>query len=393
MARKLLPVAVLACLLLISARAEAYTWMIRSGHAACVSCHVDPSGAGLLTGYGREQGADLLRPGFFDAGGDDETVERRGRFLAGLISTPDWLLLGGSFRPAILGTDAVSGGASGSSVDVILMQADLRAGVRAGAWRASASAGVITTDASYASIAGQLVSREHWLGYAFDHDTFTLRAGRMNLPYGLRVIEHTLWVREQTRTNINDQQQHGVAFAYNSQRIRAEVMGILGNYQTSPDAFRERGYSGYLELTPLPGYAVGASSLITHAAEDIVLHAANTRQAHGLFLRAAPWAPLVVLAEGDVVINRPGGGPNANGLATMLQLDVEPLQGLHLIGTGETWRPGGGETGTSHGLWGSIDWFFLPHCDLRFDYVRRAMAFGGMTVDGTVYLAQLHIYL
>jgi hypothetical protein len=393
MTRRLAVLAAATGLLLVARRAEAYTWMIRSGHAACVSCHVDPSGAGLLTTYGREQGADLLRPSFVDAGGDDQAVEQRGKFLAGLVDTPDWLLLGGSFRPALLVTSAQSGGASGSSTDVILMQADLRAGVRAGPWRASASAGVITTDNSYASIAGQLVSREHWVGYALDGDTVTLRAGRMNLPYGLRVIEHTLWVRSETRTDINDQQQHGLAAAYSAGRVRAELMAILGNYQISPDAARERGYSGYLEVTPAPGYALGASSLITHAAEDIVLHVANTRQAHGLFLRAAPWSPLVILAEGDVVLNRPSGGPNANGLATMLQLDFEPLQGLHLIGTGETWRPGGAETGTSYGAWASIDWFFLPHCDVRFDYVWRAMSFGGMTVDGTIYLAQLHIYL
>ncbi len=373
--------------------AQAYTWMIRYGHGSCVSCHVDPSGGGLLTAYGREQGADLLRTRWSSAPDDDEKLERRGQFLWGAVNPPDWLLLGGAFRPAILITQVPEpSGGTNTSRQAILMQGDLRAGIRTGGWRASASLGIISND-SYASIAGQLVSREHWVGYAWNGDTFTLRAGRMNLPYGLRIIEHDTWVRAQTRTDINDQQQHGVAFAFDNHLVRAELMGILGNYQVSPDAFRERGYSAYAEVTPAAGYAVGASSLVTHAAEDIVLHVANTRQAHGLFARVAPWAPLAVLAEGDLVIQDPTGGPHATGVATLLQADVEPLQGIHLIGTGETWRPGGPETHTSYGAWGSVDWFVGWHVDLRFDYVWRSMALDGMRLDGTSYLAQVHVYI
>ena len=375
----------------VARRAEAYTWMIRYGETRCVSCHVDPSGGGLMTAFGREEGADLLRTRF-SANEDAELITRRGQFLWGAFDTPGWLLLGGSFRPAILVTHASAGGETTTSSTGILMQADLRAGIRAGGWRASATLGVISND-SYASIAGNLVSREHWVGYAFDSDTYTVRAGRINLPYGLRIIEHNLWVRTSTRTDINDQQQHGVAFAFDNRRVRAEVMGILGNYQISPDAYRERGYSAYAEVLLAPSYAVGVSSLLTHAARDIVLGVPNTRQAHGLFARAAPWTPLVLLAEADLTVEAPTGGPQAVGAATMLQADVEPLQGLHVIATGETWRPGGTETTTFYGGFGSVDWFVGWHLDLRVDAGWQSMPFGNMTVDATSVLLQLHLYL
>lgn len=387
-------VAAIVCFVTFGAarRAEAYTWMIRYGHGSCVSCHIDPSGGGLLTAYGRDEGADVLRTRW-SANQDDEALSRRGKFLWGAFDAPDWLLLGGSFRPAVLVTQVpeTTGGTNTSS-QPILMQADLRAGIRTGGWRASASIGVIS-NSSYASIAGQVVSREHWVGYAFDGDTYTVRAGRINLPYGLRIIEHNAWVRAETRTDINEEQQHGVAFAYNTQLVRAEAMGILGNYQISPDAFRERGYSAYAEVTPHAGYAVGLSSLVTHAAKDLVLNVPNTRQAHGIFVRAAPWTPLVLLGEADLTIQDPTGAPHATGVATVLQADVEPLQGLHLIGTGETWRPGGPETLTSYGAWGSVDWFMGWHADLRFDYIWRSMAQGGMRLDGSSYLIQIHVYL
>ena len=289
-------------------------------------------------------------------------------------------------------THGAADGMTTTATTGIIMQADLRAGIRAGGWRASASMGVIS-NASYASVAGNLVSREHWVGYAFDSDTYTVRAGRMDLPFGLRIIEHNLWVRAATRTDINDQQQHGVAFTFDNRLVRAEVMGILGNYQISPDANRERGYSAYAEVMVATGYTAGVSSLITHAASDIVLGQPNTRQAHGLFARAAPWEPLVVLAEADLTVDDPSGGPLAVGVATMLQADLEPLQGLHLIATGETWRPGGTLPSTFYGAFGSVDWFVGWHVDLRVDAGWQSMPLGNMTLDATSVLLQFHVYL
>lgn len=376
---------------LLASRAQAYPWMLRHGHPACVQCHMDPSGSGLLTAYGREAGNEELPMTY----GRKDAAEAQGPAW-GLVKTPDWLLLGAGFRGAILATKIsglpVGSPGTGASATAILMQADARAGIRLGGWRASVSLGGVQ-DASYAAVAGPLVSREHWVGYAFDHDALVMRAGRMNLPFGIRSIEHTLWVRQQTRTDINDRQQHGVALAYTKGIVRGELMGVLGNYQISPDAFRERGYSGAVEVAPVSGLGVGVSSLLTHAGEDIRLRVAETRQAHGLFVRASPFAPLVVLGEGDLVINTPQGSPTAKGFASMLQGDVEPLQGLHLIVTGETWTPGGTGTLTSYGGWAAIDWFCFRQIDLRADFMWRSMAQGSDRLGVTAFLLQAHIYL
>jgi hypothetical protein len=275
---------------------------------------------------------------------------------------------------------------------LILMQADARAAIRAGPWRAAASAGGVTSEGSAASLGGSFVSRQHWFGYSFDDDAVLLRAGRIDLPFGIRSVEHTLFVRSATRTDLNDTQQHGVAFAYSGETLRGEVMGIAGNFQVSPDAYRERGYSGYFEWGPHPRAAMGVSSLATHVATDLYLHVANTRQAHGLFGRVAPWRPLVLLLEGDAVLQRPEGGPSRNGYATMLQADIEPWQGLHLVTTGETYRPGGPGVSMSYSGWFGVNWFFAPHADVRIDVMGRHLG-GPIDLNVTAYMGQLHIYL
>ena len=58
-AARLLPLAALG-LALAPGRAEAFPWMIHHGYTNCAQCHVDPSGGGVLTDYGRAQG-EILR--------------------------------------------------------------------------------------------------------------------------------------------------------------------------------------------------------------------------------------------------------------------------------------------------------------------------------------------
>ena len=357
--------------------------MIRHGFSGCAQCHLDPSGGGLLNDFGLGAAADSLRSHY-----GSEPPDAKPFF--GLWTNPSWLLAGGSFRDMLLFMKP--DGAPSSSQNV-LMQADLRAGIDVDRWRAAASLGLITNGNSPAAVAGNVVAREYWLGYTFADDVVLLRAGRINVPYGLRSIEHTLFVRQATRTDLNDTQQHGVAFAARGHGFRGELMGIAGNYQESPDAFRERGYSGYLEWSPSSHYALGVSSLVTHAAQDVFLRAANTRQAHGVTARVAPIEALVLLAEGDVVIQSLAGQPRWTGLATMLQADVEPWQGIHLIGTGETYASGQPGIGTEWSAWGGLDWFFLTHVDARFDYVHSSLVLGGMRIPVDSYLVQLHLFL
>ena len=239
-----------------------------------------------------------------------------------------------------------------------------------------------------------LISRTHYIGYDID-SSYTLRVGRLNLPFGVRIPEHTMWVRQATRTDRESGGEDGVALAYNAENLRGEVMAILGNYQINPDMYRERGYSAFLELMAGARAAVGVSTFYTYAKRDRVTLESNiARGAHGLFTRLAVADPLAILAEADLMTD----STRALGYVGFVQADYELIQGLHAMGTVEWLNQGQLKSETMAGApktpgagkpelapWLSADWFFLPHMDTRVDFIFRPHDF--------TFLGQFHAFL
>ncbi|MCI0573716.1 MAG: hypothetical protein L0Y66_23520, partial [Myxococcaceae bacterium] len=227
-------------------------------------------------------------------------------------------------------------------------------------------------------------------------DSVLVRAGRMNLPFGLRAVEHTLWVREATRVDLNQYQQHGLSVAYNNEAIRAEVMGILGNYQLGPDIYRERGASGYFEYAFSPNLTGGVSTLVTSAGADALTGERNAlRQAHGVFGRFAPSEDLALMGELDVLMkSTEEDGANIGGVG-YLQADLEVVRGLHLMGTVEALRSDrSGQKGVNLGGWLSGSWYFTRGLELRVDTImRQRQLLRGEPTSSLLVLAQLHLYL
>ncbi len=476
--------------LLSSGRAQAYPWMIKHGYTLCATCHNDPSGGELLTGYGRVLSAEVLSthwhkaapaaahstplrlwalsraahaknaddvkspatdaapagatapdapvatpdagvaptPGAAPAEGapptpDTETVAQAAASsdaapeevpasaneghefyqpFFGAFGAPDALLLGGSIRMATLYRD-------GDKVRVFPMQLDLygdlkfldrlHVGGSIGAAKVAvgsphARAAQVTTDQGDGY---NLLSRTHYVRLDLADGNYTLTAGRLNLPFGLRMSEHVMWVRSETATDRESDQEHGVALNMNFETWRFELMGIAGNYQLNPDKLRKRGYSAYAEYSGVKGVAFGASSLITHAGADALNPSAlaDTRQAHGVFGRADLGREFVLMAEADVLLHT----QHKPGYVGFAQLDFEAFSGLHLIGTGEVLDSGypkgvteaeqprvGGEGKPKFGGWLSAQWFFISHFDFRVDAIARQR-------EPFQLLGQIHVYL
>lgn len=442
----------IACALVLAALAwtrpaSAYAWMIRHGYSGCTTCHADPSGGELLTKYGRVQGDLVLRMRYgkdavsaqasdagegetesfdsFDDFDDDlggegeakrpddarqeapaESADAGGEsgMLWGLIDLPDALLLGGSYRHLSVYQDG--------DFDTFPMQLDLYGQLGFGSLRVGGSIGVakVPVGSPHARAAQittnqgdelNAISRTHWIGFDFGaRRELTLRAGRINLPFGMRIPEHVMWVREATRTDRESDQQHGVALSYNGTLFRGELMAIAGNYQINPDKYRERGYSAYVETWVTEPFATGVSSLLTRADEDVETLDAETttRGAHGVFTRITVSQPIVVFVE----MNALHRSRRELGYVGFLQIDYELVQGLHFGATGEVLdsgyrqiedpstgldierAPGAGEP--RFGGWLTVDWFFLPQLEARVDAVFRQEA-------PPAFMGQLHLYL
>ncbi len=387
--------------LVYSPAASAYPWMIRHEYTGCTPCHTDPSGgAGTLTEYGRAQSDLLLRMHYGDESGDGEAAKTAG-FLWGLVTPPEQLRLGADFREAYFSNQL-----EGEPIqqEFITMRADATGDVKIGWFRAAANLGFapegdlaasLTTNAS-----DNLISREHWVGVELDEDgPWLLRAGRIAVPFGVRMIEHTLWARALTQTDIDATQEYGASLYFARDRLRGEVMGIAGNYEINPDAFRQRGYSTYVEYAPMNTLALGASSLFTRATRDVVYGVTDYRYANGVSLRYAPVKPLVVLAEADWLYQSLTWNGHRDGYAAFVQTDYEPKQGFHVMLTGESMNGGSYGEPSSFDGWLSAVWFFLPHLDVRIDGIFTDLAIvpGPGTPAGhtsvTTWLAQFHAAL
>lgn len=396
-----MPLHRLLCVVMFLSAGTAFAWpsTIRHNYASCVACHADPSGSGLLTEYGRAQ-FDLLlrfRPDRVPDAPEPE-VNKSAGLLFGAVTPPDWLLAsanlrGGALlsvgnsvavRPLVMALDAR---AQATFLERFVINGSLGYSIRGG----ELAAVTPTKD-------NNLVSREHWVGVKFLDGELLLRAGRMNLPFGLRNPEHTSWVRSATRTDINTAQQHGVSLSYSTDRLRGEVMAVLGNYQLRPDIYRQRGYSAFAEYTLKDNLALGVSSLITTTQLDLILRRTLLRQAHGAFVRWVPTPKLVVLGEADVLVLTPARLPDSPvkdsvGYVALVQGDLEPVQGLHAMLSAEVLDERRHNLGPSLGAWATFLFFFAPHAEFRIDAIyRHTVAFSGAS-DALTLLAQLHLFL
>jgi hypothetical protein len=388
--------AAVVCLavLLVPSSAHAYPWMIRHHYTSCSACHFDPSGGGPITAYGRAVADAVIRMNGTSQGAAELTPSAG--FLFGAVRTPEWLELGGDVR--VMSLSSKTAGTPLAS-RVIWMQLDAGASVKVSDFVASGTLGFAPEGALGAALTrgtnDNLVSRQHWIGYQVPGSAeLMLRAGRMNLPFGIRNVEHTLWAKQLTRTSIDDQQQYGASAYLGVGKLRGEVMGIVGNLQLRPDRYRERGYSAYLEFDASDGLALGASSLITYRNLDPVTLEKTWRHAHGAFGRwATPYEPLVLLTEWDYVFESSQGSYYKRGLVSYLQADWEPIQGMHVLATGEANKVGVHERAWSYGGWLSYAWFCAPHTDLRLDGIYQSLGSSVGSSGVFTVLLQGHVFL
>ncbi len=205
-------------------------------------------------------------------------------------------------------------------------------------------------------------------------DGWTVRTARLVMPYGMRVPKHHLWYRDVTRAQ--REVRKGYVLPRSAVSTRSNPLAIVNEHKQLSDRYRERGYAAYAEYALRPGLALGVSGLITLAnADRLSFEQEKTwHKAESVFLRARVLPTLSVQSE----LTLAQTSRRALGYAAVLQLDYEPLRGLHLSCTGElAGRPARepeplyAENDVLPGAWMTVDWLMSPHFEARFDAIAR----------------------
>lgn len=198
-------------------------YQFASGTERCADCHFAPAGAGVLTEWGRGEMGDTLA-----MGGD-------GRLLH-TFDQPAWLAIGGDLRLAGLVNE--TGADTGAERAVFPMQ--LEAAARAGSGglsatvvlglRGAARSAPDRTDGDDAGLlrGAALISREHFVSYQRDDGPWQVRAGRFAAPFGLRLADHTAYVRRYTGYGLYEE-TYGVGVSHLGDQHDLHVTGFVSD--------------------------------------------------------------------------------------------------------------------------------------------------------------------
>jgi hypothetical protein len=309
----------------MASKAAAYPhFQLSTGSERCSSCHYSPAGGGLLNGYGRyESGETVSRENFPWASGpaaDDDI-----KFLHGLVDLPGWIDFGGDFRGAVL-TNKVSGDTDREWL-VIPMQADLYGRVRVADFSANATVGLRGfARPKDAPASSYVVSREHYLMWA--PGDFYVRAGRFMPLFGLRLADHTAYVRRYLGLNLLEE-SYGAGAGYVVDRWEVHATGFSLN-PLRAEASDERGAALYSEARAGPT-AWGGSFRFGDSESARRLTGGLTGK---VFLEPLD---LVFLGEADLTHQTFAGVANGgrNQLATYAGLVYRPWRGVYLGGAYE----------------------------------------------------------
>jgi hypothetical protein len=310
--------------------AHGYANFIGYGYQSCGTCHYNSFGSGPLNDYGRALWASEIAGRVFHSSAvDEETLANQSGFL-GSMKLPDF------WRPSI-GSRAMyltsNLGGDKSTSRVIVMQADFTNVLKFGAredlafvftfgyvpkpFQASAS-----TDPK---ITNTWISREHYARYNISKK-LRIFAGMMDKVYGLRVPDHIAYSRQQTGLAQNDQ-SHGVALHYNSDKFEAGINGFVGNLAQDAN-LRQQGISALTEFELAEKFRLGGSVL------------ASSNEFLGLGLaaihaRIGAGKGSSIMAELGAINRKPLNKSQATGAYGFVQNLIRTGRGFHFLTTFE----------------------------------------------------------
>ena len=344
--------------------AQAFPELVRYGYVNCTSCHVSPSGGGVLTEYGRQLSAEAL---------STWSTEDESAFLYKAVPTPQWLNIGGDLRAVEIYRNTPQVWA----FRFLNMQEDLEL---AGTYDK------FTADVSGGLYMGNFESRRYYLNYR-PTDEISYRFGKFRQAYGLMEPDHTTPITRGLGWD-EDTESYNFEAAWMGANLNVILTANFGPMGSTviPDEMKEKGLAARVGVPFKENYLVGASyfhGVSETANRDVAGPYAMLGFTHHSFL----------LSEFDFQSVNPSAMSNSTGWVTWNRLDYEFMQGLHGYLTYQLTRPDFQASATQTSAYGiGSQWFPRPHFEFDLLWQRQSEpAFPDDTLDYVVLL--LHYYL
>jgi hypothetical protein len=151
----------------------------------------------------------------------------------------------------------------------VVATAGARGAVRTGTPNASASA---ASKVSGSSLGSYVISREHYVMWRPDADSGVyVRVGRFAAPYGLRLADHTAYIRRYLGYNLMEE-TYGVGGGYLTSAVEVHATAFIYDpLQGAPR--KELGGAVMVEAQPGDSLVIGGSARVSHTSEDSRLQA------------------------------------------------------------------------------------------------------------------------
>lgn len=272
----------------IAGRAHGFPSNVRKGYHSCVSCHVSPTGGGVLTAYGAMTSEEFL----------STWADKGESGILGHVPLPANIRLGGDLRYL--------------AIQRFFMQAELEAAVQI-------TPGVFL-DAAGGSYGpdGSTEFRRNFLLFNVS-ENITLRAGKFFPAYGIAHADHTTATRQGLGFDEGDETYNGEISLRNDWG-EIFVTGILGSQALISMA------NGYNLLPGDPGFSVKASGNLpwkTTVLGTSYLQDTDRQQA-GAYMMSGITDSLYTLEEIDYKIL-------SQEIVSAEQVGYEVVRGFHVI--------------------------------------------------------------
>lgn len=248
--------------------AYSYPEFIGYGYAACMTCHNNGMGGGQLNDYGRALwSAEIASRVFYDKSTTDEQIAERSGF-PGQSKLPNWLKPAFKYRALFLRKNPGSGTAD--TTKFYVMQVDFGATVSDpdGKYMASITWGhnPPPTDVQTNKIS-RILAKEYFARLQLG-ESWWLYAGLLDIPFGIRNVDHTSFNRAPQGLTFRDQSQ-SVILQTAKENYEIAVDAFVGNPYIE-EQFRMKGASITGEYQPAENTRVGASFMSSK--NDLVTH-------------------------------------------------------------------------------------------------------------------------